>query len=277
MHAVRSLDALPTPLSMLCGPSLYQPTREKKLRACEAALKVLPQILPHEQWASTFHIWHDDLHQENIFVDPDDPTVVTAIIDWQSTSIMPLFDHTMCPAFLDYDGPPMLGAERPQPPELLCAEDSDEKAAQLKLYEEQLLWAAYKHLVKSHMKHIFDAIMYKESDSSAVLQSSRNLFESGEAFCLGSIATLEDSPLRFSEAEMASIQENAERTAASLHTMSVIKQALGSLFPEKGVVRLDEYEDAKAALGTVKKQVVEDFSRSAEDRRVWEKVWPFDT
>ncbi|KAF2722987.1 phosphotransferase family protein [Polychaeton citri CBS 116435] len=276
MQAVRSLDSIPKPLSMLCGPTLYQPTREKKLFACEAALEVLPRVLPQELWASTFHVWHDDLHEENIFVDADDPTVIMAIIDWQSTYIAPLFDHTMLPGFLNYDGPAVQGMERPAPPELPEAMDSDEKAALWKLYEEQVLVSGYKHMLKSNIKPVFEAVMYEESATSAVLNASRNLFEVGEAYCLGSIAALEGSPMSFSEAALANIQEDVERTAASMNAMSVIKEALGPLFPEKGIVRLDQYEDAKAALRTVKQQVVTDFSRSAEDRRVWEEVWPFD-
>jgi hypothetical protein len=37
---------------------------------------------------------HPDLHTSNIFVDPDDPTKITSIINWQSASIGPVF---MCP------------------------------------------------------------------------------------------------------------------------------------------------------------------------------------
>ena len=36
-------------------------------------------------------MFHPDLHKRNIFVSMDDPTVITAIIDWQSCSIEPAF------------------------------------------------------------------------------------------------------------------------------------------------------------------------------------------
>ena len=36
-------------------------------------------------------LFHPDLHKRNIFVSDDDPTIITAIIDWQSTSIEPAF------------------------------------------------------------------------------------------------------------------------------------------------------------------------------------------
>ena len=182
---------------MLCGPSLYQPTREKKVVACEAALQILPRILPQEQWASTFHVW-------------------------------------------------------------------------------LILASGYKHMLEGNIKPAFDAVMCEESETSDVLSASLNLFEVGEAYCLGSIAALESSLIQFSEVELAKIQEDVEKTTASMNAMNVIKDALGPLFPEKGCVRPDQYDDSKAALRRVKHQVVEDFSSSSEDRRIWEEVWPFD-
>lgn len=275
MRAARSL-AIPRPLSMLCGPNLYQPTKEKKLLACEAALEVLPRVLPQEKWASTFHIWHDDLHEENIFVDENDPTRIMAIIDWQSTHISPLFDHTMVPGFLYYDGPVMEGTERTTPPRLPETMTLSEKAAKSKLYDEQLLTSGYKRMLRSNIKPVFEAVMYEDSTPSAVLNAARNLFEVSEAYCLGSIAALENPPVALSKAALATIQDDLERTAASMNAMSVIKDALGPLFPEKGIVRPDQYEDAKAALRNVKEQVLADFSRSDDDVRTWQEVWPFD-
>lgn len=38
-------------------------------------------------------MFHPDLHKRNIFVSEEDPTIVSAIIDWQSTSIEPAFWH----------------------------------------------------------------------------------------------------------------------------------------------------------------------------------------
>jgi hypothetical protein len=38
-------------------------------------------------------MFHPDLHKRNIFVSNEDPTIVSAIIDWQSTSIEPAFWH----------------------------------------------------------------------------------------------------------------------------------------------------------------------------------------
>lgn len=39
-------------------------------------------------------MFHPDLHKRNLFVSEDDPTVVTAILDWQSTCIEPAFSYS---------------------------------------------------------------------------------------------------------------------------------------------------------------------------------------
>ncbi|KAL9123779.1 MAG: hypothetical protein Q9217_006825 [Psora testacea] len=38
-------------------------------------------------------LYHADLHKRNIFVSDDDPTIITDIIDWQSSSIEPAFEY----------------------------------------------------------------------------------------------------------------------------------------------------------------------------------------
>lgn len=38
-------------------------------------------------------LFHPDLHARNIFVDPDDPTKISGIIDWQSAAVEPAFVH----------------------------------------------------------------------------------------------------------------------------------------------------------------------------------------
>ena len=51
---------------------------------------------------------------------------------------------------------------------------------------------------------------------------------------------------------------------------------MGDLFPEQGLVRHDQYDEAKHALGQIKEQVIEDFAQGEEDRIAWHRSWPFD-
>lgn len=38
-------------------------------------------------------LYHADLHKRNVFVSDDDPTIITGLIDWQSSSIEPAFEY----------------------------------------------------------------------------------------------------------------------------------------------------------------------------------------
>jgi hypothetical protein len=46
---------------------------------------------PRIRDVATPTLFHPDLHERNIFVSDDDPTIITGIIDWQSCSIEPAF------------------------------------------------------------------------------------------------------------------------------------------------------------------------------------------
>ncbi|KAI9835514.1 MAG: hypothetical protein M1819_001965 [Sarea resinae] len=46
-------------------------------------------------------LWHTDLHMGNIFVSEEDPRVIVGLIDWQFTSILPLFVQARWPIFLN--------------------------------------------------------------------------------------------------------------------------------------------------------------------------------
>ena len=233
---------------MLFGPGLYQPEPWKNSRTGEAALKAMPYVLPKDQRASTFHLWRDDLHAENIFVDAEEPSKILSIIDWQSVLVAPLFDHAILPGYLDYDGPAVDSMKEPSKPELPKGASTAEKTAAEKLFQEQKLVHAFKHLLQNHIEPALLALMYKESGDSNVVTTVSTLFEFGEAHCLASIATLPESPVSFSESEMAELSIDVEKASASIRAMHVIKEALRPLFPDKRLVLHDQYKDAKAAL-----------------------------
>lgn len=96
----------------LCGPGTYQPTREKKLKAVESYLTRLQYLLlPFESVASS-HLWHNDLHEGNIIVNPSNLTEIVGLIDWQSTEAALLYFQARRLHLMDYAGPSVRGLER---------------------------------------------------------------------------------------------------------------------------------------------------------------------
>jgi Ser/Thr protein kinase RdoA (MazF antagonist) len=88
-------------IALFCGPKLYQPDREKKLIALAWYRQIVDALTREDTAIINPRLWHDDLHDDNIFVDPDNPQNITGIINWQSCHISPLFNHNPDPAFLD--------------------------------------------------------------------------------------------------------------------------------------------------------------------------------
>ncbi|KAH0195229.1 hypothetical protein KCU99_g10184, partial [Aureobasidium melanogenum] len=90
-----ALTRLPLPDRSHPNEKLYQGRVEEHVQLLGIARKIL-QILaqdPRINGNASPTMMHPDLHLHNIFVDPDDPTTITAFIDWQGTSIEPAFEH----------------------------------------------------------------------------------------------------------------------------------------------------------------------------------------
>lgn len=77
--------------------------------------------------APTLH--HPDLHKRNIFVSDEDPTTITALIDWQSSSIEPAFEYAdETPDFAAPPGPTPPSEAPPAPADIiaqLCSQAFD--------------------------------------------------------------------------------------------------------------------------------------------------------
>ncbi|KAL4866861.1 kinase-like domain-containing protein [Aspergillus spectabilis] len=131
---VRNMTRLPRSLLSLYGPGTYCRSRSKKIAALRNYLRLVKYLLPTDPSITSAFLWHPDLHAENIFVDPERPVEVLGIIDWQSSELLPLFDHARLPYFLDYDGPPSTGMDPPAFPEGFDKLDPAKKAEAQDLY-----------------------------------------------------------------------------------------------------------------------------------------------
>ncbi|PIG86651.1 hypothetical protein AARAC_005358 [Aspergillus arachidicola] len=84
----------------------YRGSVQDHTELMKASQKVLDRLIQDSriQKAASPTLIHADLHKRNIYVSPDDPTVVTGVIDWQSTSVEPAF--TYCNETPDFASPP---------------------------------------------------------------------------------------------------------------------------------------------------------------------------
>ncbi|KAF2182372.1 hypothetical protein K469DRAFT_232463 [Zopfia rhizophila CBS 207.26] len=287
--AVTHLSELPKSPVTLCGSGTYVPTRDRKLRALDCYLKLLRFLLPTDSSISSVHLWHGDLHEANIFIDPSEPTKIVNLIDWQSTEIAPLYFHARQPHIIDYDGQPVQGLERPKLPANIDALEPDTKRWAQIMFHKQSLCSLYDTLTHIHNPRLYAALEFQESTSYFLLLLARNLLIDGEATYLAQVANLKSTwdelprakgheyPLSFTAEEREEIEAQVEGVVCGMEAMRGVRESIGELFPEQAIVKSDQYEEALDALTQMKEQVIDEYARTEEDREAWEKMWPFGT
>lgn len=289
---VKTLPRLPKSPLTLRGPGTYVTSKEKKLKALESYLTIAQYLLPIDRSIASSCLWHPDLHQENIFVNPENPREIVAIIDWQSTEVAPLFNQFRQPYFLDYEGPPTQGLERPELPDNYKRLDDPSRKKAMSLYLSQMLSTMYRMLLRNEVPLLYRTWEYQQTASFELLLIAQRLLIDGEAQYLASIVELENAwfdfpgvvaqgsppyPFRFSSAEKTEIEAAANGAAEGINLMRSVRDSIGRhLFPEKGVVRQDQYDEAKNALQQMKDQVLDLYAHNEHERKLWEEDWPFD-
>ncbi|KAI8941675.1 hypothetical protein NX059_002887 [Plenodomus lindquistii] len=262
----------------LCGPGTYVPTREKKLEALCCYQKLFRHLIPTDRILSSSHLWQGDLHGGNIFVDPAEPTKIFGIADWQSTELAPLYFQARQPHIIDYGGPPMTGLQRPQRFETTGPLDSEDGRRANALYLQQSLCSLYNTWTHHHNPHLFSALQFPQTSSFDLLLLARNLLVDGEATYLARVAELEavwcalpgfkgfDFPLSFMEEERAQMQLDVDGALRGMGAMQAIREDLGELFPNQGLVRDDQYDEAVDALAQMKDLVIAEYAKTESER-----------
>ena len=132
---------------------------------------------------------------------------------------------------------------------------------------------------------------FQETSSFDLLLLARNLLVDGEATYLAQVLELEKTraelpgvrergappfPFHFSDEERAEIGADVSGALRGMEAMDGVRESLGELFPEKGMVRNDQYEETRDALRQMKEQVINMFARDEKERTIWQERWPFD-
>ncbi|OAT11688.1 hypothetical protein BDBG_17551 [Blastomyces gilchristii SLH14081] len=277
MAAIKELNHVPKQMAMVYGPApLYQPTTQKKFAALGYYFQILEPLLCENSLPTDGHLWHNDLHHENIFVDPEDP----------------LFDHCVDPCFLNYNGPDVgdnLG--RPAMPESIKSLQGEEKTAALNEFLNKALMIAWRSLVRSKNPEQYRMTRLQQSPSANLLHLSRRIFELGEAHFCALLLDLQHEwrensqsnsnarrfPLTFTEPETNEIEADMRRADLGIKLMKDIERDLGNLCPEKGVMEHENYEQVKALLKERKEELIAQYcTLPGWDTAVFEQPWPFD-
>jgi len=287
---VKAVQPLPKPPLTIVGR--YIPTRAKKLAALESYMKVVKFLLPTDPSITACHVWHSDLHVENIFVNPDNPTDIVGIIDWQSVALVPLFENASQPGLLDYDGPPLNGLERPEEPKDLDQLDPVQHAAAFDKYMDMTLASFYHNLIYYTNKPLFRAIQFRETINYSLLASARNILIDGEAVyqervsdelaqAWNTLPRVQDLnhppyPFHFSKEELDIIRKDCDDMCDGIMCMGQMQQEMGDLFPSDRCISHERYDDAKRTLTAYKDKILKEFARDEKERAAVRAWWPYD-
>lgn len=249
-------------------------------------IKLLKHLLPTDQSVISSHLWHSDLHVANIFVSPSNPTEIVGFIDWQSTELAPLYNHARQPYIIDYGGPPVHGLERPSLAENMAQLDMAEQKKAQALFLKQSLCALYRTLVHQQNPPLYRALEFQQTPSFSLLLLARNLIVDGEATYVAQVAELEATwdtlpgvcnaayPFVFSAEQRAEMEADVEGVVRGMDLMRGIQDALGELYPEQGIVRLEQYAETLDALGQMREKVIEHLELDEQEKEIGRAEWP---
>ncbi|KAF3005696.1 hypothetical protein E8E13_005421 [Curvularia kusanoi] len=289
MTCISQFPELPKSPVTLCGPGTYQPTRARKLEALRHYLNIIRHILPKDENITLSHLWHEDLHVGNIFVDPSEPTKVVGLIDWQSTELSPLYFHARQPHFIDYEGSPINGLERPQPRKDLDKLEPSARREAEALYLYQSLCSLYMTLISRQNPRLYEAIEFQNTPQYEHLLLARNILIDGEVAYLSKLAELESTwsdlsvdntsicPFTLPDKDRNDLEAEMQGVIRGMEAMRSIRDSLGELFPEQGIVRPEQFDETLDALNQMKEQVISAFASTPEEKEAWERNWPFET
>ncbi|KAL2061554.1 hypothetical protein VTL71DRAFT_6931 [Oculimacula yallundae] len=280
------------PEGLFYGPRQHQPSASTKLSALTDYLKVAPYVLPEKEVTHASVLWHGDLHTQNIFVDPENPTRILGIIDWQSVSASPLFMQVTRPAFLDFNGPipEELGKiSLPQNFDTLSPDDQREAKA---LHQAQTLHNLYMARCCQQNPEAFLAMQQKDSLRHQVTVVPSTIIMDYEPYLnhllrdvekewpnivgLGSDGhPLIQCPLHFSTAVIEQQEKDEELWAQGVELMNTFISDVGAFKHWDGRVSNEDYETSKVQLASGIEQFLDREARNAEERAAWLKALPF--
>ncbi|KAL8993124.1 MAG: hypothetical protein Q9188_007406, partial [Gyalolechia gomerana] len=290
---VRSGKKPPSP-GIFGGPGCYQPSVTGKLAALQDYVKVARYLPPKDPTVTAAILWHDDLHAGNIFVNPDDPTNILCIIDWQSSHISPLFRHAIRPDFLNFEGPkPLLGmaGDARKPPELPSnfreLSHKEQRAAEA-LVRQQSLYKMYEIYSAKENPSVSKALIHRETLRCQLIDSAVVTSYHMEPYVKTRLTEIVDAweqivgpegppcPLHYSEDERKIQAEEMTKWLDSCALLDAVMDSLGVATGWDGAVSCDQYLETREKLQTLRKEFLDHMAKDDEERAQWVKVWPYD-
>ncbi|KAF1986345.1 hypothetical protein K402DRAFT_412733 [Aulographum hederae CBS 113979] len=257
-------------------------------------LKILPYVHPGNDAYMASILWHSDLHSENIFVDENNSTQITGIIDWQGTCLNPTYLQVRHPSFIEYEGPILPAFQVPKLPPDLEELELNAKQAARDLYNAQLLWGLYEISVNRGAPDLLRAIRYLDTLPCQLLGLIGATFDDSEPYVQMLLTrcpepenwaqltkanrdgdSIPQCPLHYSEEQVARFKKDVDKWEYDVDLKSRALEQIGAPTGWNGIISHAEYDEVRRRLERVKQRFLDEMSNSPEERKQWEKAWPF--
>ncbi|OAA69651.1 hypothetical protein ISF_02921 [Cordyceps fumosorosea ARSEF 2679] len=199
-----------------------------------------------------------------------------------------LFNHNPDPAFLDWDGlEPETVDLAPRPK--LTGLSPEERSAAVHEYAIQNVFIGWRKLMRAKNPDLYKVVEFRRTAAYGLLFLAHRMFEYGEAHFQSLLVDLKDTwtdlpavtsdtpfPFDFSEADIERIKMDSDGAVAGTELAAEIKGKMGDLWPDKGFIEHERYDDCKAALDEVKALILEQLAETNKERAKYERYWPFE-
>lgn len=251
-------------------------------------LKAAAYAVPHEAWLNKPVIRHPDLNPNNIFV--DDELNITGIIDWQHTTILPLFLHAGIPKSIqNYGDPDSEELKKPEWPSNLDELDEDDRAKDVELYRRRHTHYYYAAVTATKLcshykafsdtKVIFRQKLYTHSSepwegNSIPLKYDLVLLarEWSEIVSQGPEGDPAPCPISFGKEEADETLDKILQQEELSNTMNILREAIG--ISTDGWVSYERYDSALAEANAMKVKTLE-YAENDLERQMVDQNWPF--
>ena len=292
IESVMTLREFPRPQGLFYGPQQYRPTPTYKLSSLVNYLKVAKHLLPKEELFRAPIMWHSDLHTNNIFVNPEKPTEIVGIIDWQSVHLSPFFLQARHPALIEFNGPIPEGLGRIELPENFNDLSADEQREAKMLRSSQSLYKLYEVELRQRSENVFRALRYHETLACKITALAGSLFSDGEPITTGMLMAIQSEwlnvvgtasdgqpsvpcPLLFSAEEKILQREHEAQWIRGVELMEATLEQIGAYRGWDGWVSHADYELMRLKVEECLEQFLDRETRDGSQRTAWINAWPF--
>ncbi|KAH8726478.1 kinase-like domain-containing protein [Phaeosphaeriaceae sp. PMI808] len=287
LACIDKFSSYPGQQGIFNGPNQYRPTRTLKVGVLQDYLKVATRILPNNINLSKPTLWHSDLHSDNIFVDPSQPTTILNIIDWQAVNVSPLFLQARHPSLIEFEGPIPEGFNSIMLPDNFDDMGEEEQNQAKNLRAAQSLYKLYEILMLRQCPEIAHALQFRDTLPGQITGLASSIFSDGEPILQGMLIRLQDEwstcvkssipcPLSFTSEERTQQQRAEASWSEGVELMHEVLTEVGAYQGWDGWVNHNNYPVYRERLSRCRENFLDRHAKTEEERSQWIQAWPFE-